>query len=127
MTQLSNDRNAVDGFGKPLNSSGRTQSLGLDLLTALVNGNRLETAIPQALEIVANDPLTLAHFFRGDLLRALMGVPDRFWRSHPTLYDQYRTAVRAGALARLHLPVETRHEFWTPLELIEASNDQTAY
>lgn len=92
-----------------------------DLLVALVNGNQLETAVPQALEFVSRDPLTIAHSFRGDLLRGLMEIPAEFWSRHPPLYDRYRQAVRAAAVRRQRLPPETRLEFWSPLELREGA------
>lgn len=92
-----------------------------DLLVALVNGDKLETAVPQALEFVARDPLTIAHSFRGDLLRGLMEIPTEFWSRHPPLYDRYRQAVRAAAAGRLGLPPEARLEFWSPLELTDGS------
>ena len=90
-----------------------------DLLSALVNGKHLETAVPRALDFVARDPLALVRFFRGDALRGLMEVPGWYWTRHPSLYDRYREALRAAAVARLRLPLETRHEFWSPLELRE--------
>ena len=88
-----------------------------DLLVALVNRTRLEMAVPQALDLVAHDPLIAVHSFRGDLLRGLMEVPDQFWRRHAILYDQYRSAVRAAAKERRSLPDEVRLGFWSPLEI----------
>ena len=88
-----------------------------DLLVALVYRTRLEIAVPQALDLVAHDPLIAVHSFRGDLLRGLMEVPDQFWRRHMLLYEQYRNAVRAGAKARMSLPDEVRLEFWSALEI----------
>ena len=95
----------------------RVTSAGRELLAALVNREDLETAIPEAIEFVGHDPLIMVGSFPGDLLRALMEVPDEFWSRHPTLYQQYRAAVRAGAQARLQLPAESRLAFWSPLEL----------
>lgn len=88
-----------------------------DLLIALVNRTRLEVAVPQALDLVAHDPLIAVHSFRGDLLRALMEVPDQFWGQHAILYERYRDAVRTAAKARLSLPAEVRLGFWSPLEI----------
>jgi hypothetical protein len=88
-----------------------------DLLVALVRRTRLEVAVPQALDLVAHDPLIAVHSFRGDLLRGLMEVPDHFWSRHAALYEHYRDAVRAAALARLSLPPEERLGFWLPLEV----------
>ena len=88
-----------------------------DLLLALVNRTQLEIVVPQALDLVAHDPLIAVHSFRGDLLRGLMEVPDQFWRRHAILYEQYRAAVRAGAKARRGLPTEAQLVFWSPLEI----------
>jgi hypothetical protein len=96
---------------------GRVIRAGRELLVALVNRDYLETAVPEAIELVGHDPLIMADSFPGDLLRALMEVPDQFWSRHPKLYQQDRAAVRAGAQARLRLPAESRLAFWSPLEL----------
>jgi hypothetical protein len=94
-----------------------TPAAGRELLAALVNREHLETAVPEAIESVGLDPLIMVGSFPGDLLRALMEVPDEFWSRDPKLYQQYRAAVRAGAQARLQLPAESRLAFWSPLEL----------
>lgn len=85
------------------------------LLAALVNGTCSESDIRYALATLASDPLVRVYAFRGDLLRALMEVPNAVWGRHPSLYDEYREAVRAGALARRELPAERKGEFWSPL------------
>jgi len=87
------------------------------LLVALVNGTCSESDIKYALATLAPDPLTRVHAFRGDLLRALMEVPNAFWARHPVLYEEYREAVRAGALARRELPAQRKEEFWSELGL----------
>ena len=94
---------------------------GCELLIALVNREDLEIAVPEALDVVARDPLTSVYLFRGDLLRGLMEVPNEFWGRHPNLFKLYRHAVRAGAEARLQLPSEARLAFWAPLELRDIS------
>lgn len=96
------------------------------LLADLLNRERLESAIPQALEVVAHDPLAMAHSFHGDLLRGLMEVPGEFWSRRPGLYERYQAAVRAAAQARLSLPPETRLGFWSPLELQLPLDDDAA-
>ena len=93
------------------------QRHGRDLLAALVNGTCTESEIERALEKVSHNPLARADAFRGDLLRALMEVPNAFWGRHPALYEEYRAVVRAGALARRELPEEVKREFWSPLGL----------
>ncbi|HKR08562.1 MAG TPA: hypothetical protein VJS39_05190 [Gemmatimonadaceae bacterium] len=87
------------------------------LLAALVKGTCSEADIRDALATLAPDPLVRVYAFRGDLLRALMEVPNAVWGRHPALYEQYREAVRAGAIARRDLPVERREEFWSELGL----------
>ncbi len=97
-----------------------------ELLAALVKREHLEKVVPQALDVVAHDPLAAVHSFPGDLLRGLMEVPAEFWSRCPSLYEPYRAAVRAAAQARLHLPTESRLEFWSPLELHEWIADAEA-
>ncbi len=82
------------------------------LLGALERGAALEAVVPRVLELLASDPLISGGRFPGDLLRALTEVDAHFWSRHPRLYGQYREALRAGALARLHLPPERRLDFW---------------
>jgi len=87
------------------------------LLAALVNGTCTESEIRHALATLTRDPLVRVYAFRGDLLRALMEVPNAVWGCHPALYEDYREAVRAGALARRELPAECKAEFWSELGL----------
>ncbi len=89
------------------------------LLAALVKGTCTESDIEHALAALAPDPLVRVYAFRGDLLRAMMEVPNAVWGRHPTLYKEYREAVRAGALARKDLPAERKEEFWSELTLGE--------
>lgn len=86
-----------------------------DLLVTLVQGIELEAAVPTALELLREDPLVSAGQFSGDVLRALMEVPNRFWSRHPHLFDRYRDALRAGAAVRRGMPPDRRSEFWSPL------------
>lgn len=87
------------------------------LLAALVNGTCSESDIRHALATLIPDPLVRVYAFRGDLLRALMEVPNAVWVRHPRLYEEYREAVRAGALARRDLPADRKQEFWSELGL----------
>ena len=87
------------------------------IIVALVRGSCSEGEVRLSLAALAGDPLAQVYAFRGDLLRALMEVPNAFWGRHPELYEQYREMVRAGALARRNLPNESKEEFWSPLEL----------
>jgi hypothetical protein len=112
-----NVRAATPRIGEAGRGQRVTPAAGRELLAALVNREHLETAVPEAIESVGLDPLIMVGSFPGDLLRALMEVPDEFWSRYPKLYQQYRAAVRAGAQARLQLPAESRLAFWSPLEL----------
>ena len=85
------------------------------ILVALVKGTCSESEVRLSLATLAGDPLARVYAFRGDLLRALMEVPNAFWGRHPDLYEPYRETVRAGAIARRNLPPETKAEFWSPL------------
>ena len=85
------------------------------IIVSLVKGTCSESEVRLSLATLEGDPLTRVYAFRGDLLRALMEVPNAFWGRHPDLYDQYRETVRAGALARRNSPPETKAEFWSPL------------
>lgn len=85
------------------------------IIVALVKGTCSESEVCLSLTTLEDDPLTRVYAFRGDLLRALMEVPNAFWSRHPDLYEQYRETVRAGALARRNSPPETKAEFWSPL------------
>lgn len=85
------------------------------IIVSLINGTCSESEVRLALTTLDFDPLTRVYAFRGDLLRALMEVPNAFWGRHPDLYEIYRETVRAGALARRDSPPETKAEFWSPL------------
>ena len=102
-----------------LNVDHRGGSEWRPLLAALVNGSCSESDIRYALDALAPDPLVRVYAFRGDLLRALMEVPNAVWGRYPVLYEEYREAVRAGAIARRDLPAERKEEFWSELGLGE--------
>lgn len=94
------------------------------LLVALVQRQRLAAVVPLVLDILQDDPLASAGRFRGDLLRGLMEVPSRFWARHAQLYERYRAALRAGAVARRQLPLEDRLQFWGPLVTPAGSREE---
>jgi len=106
------------------NSDGEADAHGLTgsaseasraaLLAALMRGTSLEAAVPLALEIVGRDPMARAASFEGDLLRALMEVGGDFWSRHPSLYEDYRAAVRNAAAVRRRMPIDIRLRFWSP-------------
>jgi hypothetical protein len=50
----------------------------------------LELVLPLALEILAEQPLLDAEYYPGDLLNAVLGIPDTYWQSHQNdWYDAY--------------------------------------
>jgi hypothetical protein len=84
-----------------------------DLLKALHRRADLHEVVPMVLDVIERDPLASAGSFRGDLLRALIELPAKFWHDDPASFQRYKTAVRAGAIARLALPRSERMAFWT--------------
>lgn len=87
-----------------------------DLLIALRDGTELHDVVPMVLEVLERDPLASAGNFRGDLLRALIELPPEVWHRDPASFLRYKSAVRAGAVARLSLPRAERMAFWTNAE-----------
>ena len=56
--------------------------------------------VPLALEVLEGDPLAEGDCFPGDLLAAVTGVGDDFWKGRPDWHDQACRAVeRAKAVA----------------------------
>lgn len=71
--------------------------LGVEDLRLLISQDvAWQTLIPVALGMLRHRPLLEGDFYRGDLLMAVMRVPDSYWAAHP---DQ-RTLLRE-ALSRL--------------------------
>jgi len=87
-----------------------------DLLIALHHRAQLDDVVPAVLDVLERDPLTSAGSFRGDLLRALIDLPPEVWHRDPASFQRYKSAVRAGAVARLSLPRSERMAFWTYAE-----------
>lgn len=50
----------------------------------------LPLLVPLALEILIKDPLAEGDFYEGDLLFALAGVPEDYWKANP---DDFATMV----------------------------------
>jgi hypothetical protein len=72
-------------------------------------------AVVLTLELLERDPLASAGAFPGDLLRGLMELPPQAWRADPALYDRFRAAIRAAAMARRHAPPDVQQAFWRDL------------
>ncbi len=91
------------------------QGVGNDreLLSSVHHRVELDEVVPAVLDVLERDPLASAGLFRGDLLRALIDLPPEFWHHDPVSFQRYKTAVRAGAIARLALPRSERMAFWT--------------
>jgi hypothetical protein len=101
----------------PLDAPAAPDRAHMDLLAVLAHGLWLTVAVPLALDVVEQDPVATAGFFRGDVMRGLMEVPGPFWGRHPQLYARYRGVLRASVAARRNLPYEERMQFWLPLDL----------
>ena len=55
----------------------------------------LELLVPRALGALIQQPLIEADMYPGDLLRAVLALPDSFWHSHPAEDQRLRVAVAA--------------------------------
>ena len=71
-----------------------------DLRFLVVQGRGLEYLVPIALAHVVAHPLTVASYYPGDLLKALIRVPEPYWRDRPESQQQLVTAIER-ALPRL--------------------------
>src|SRR5262245_24749022 len=49
--------------------------------------------IPLALEKLDDDPLAEGNFYPGDLLKAVLDVPDSFWNVHTDMFEVLRGVV----------------------------------
>lgn len=49
--------------------------------------------VPPALEILDDDPLAEGHCYAGDLLNAVLSVPESFWRLHTDRSDVLRRVI----------------------------------
>ena len=76
----------------------RLQLTDLRLLIGQRRG--LEYLVPLAVAHVRDHPLAQATYYRGDLLSALIAVPDEWWAVHPTLVPDLLAAIEK-ALPRL--------------------------
>ena len=70
------------------------RSLRLEDLRLLIGQELgLRFLVPMALEHVEAHPLAAGDFYRGDLLKAVVSVPETFWDGHPTLRRSLVTAL----------------------------------
>jgi len=49
--------------------------------------------IPLAVERLEDEPLAAGDFYRGDLLRAVLGAGEVFWANHPDSFQRVRKVV----------------------------------
>ena len=86
-----------------------------DIYNALAEPRLRAGAVSRALDILERDPLASAGVFPGDLVRRLMELPPQVWQHEDGLYQRYRAAVRAAALARRHSASAVHRAFWRDL------------
>ncbi len=62
-----------------------------------------EYLVPPAMEVLEKDPFAQGDYYPGDLLKAVLTLPKRYWSEHR---DQHRRllALSSGALNRLKEP-----------------------
>ena len=65
---------------------GRLDAEGLRVLIGQHEG--LDVLVPLALERVEADPLAEGAYYPGDLLAAVLGIPDVHWRANPQQHDR---------------------------------------
>jgi hypothetical protein len=68
---------------KPLN-----ELTPADLRTLIAQQEGLEQVVPLAIDALTDDVLISADLYQGDLLSAILRVPQDFWLSHPDLRNR---------------------------------------
>lgn len=58
------------------------------LLTMIAHGDRLDEAIPSALDILESEPFTEAGNYPGDLLAMVLRARPSFWKENAALYQR---------------------------------------
>jgi len=48
----------------------------------------LEFLVPLAIECLMDSPLVSGDYYRGDLMVAVLAIPEEFWTAHPVLNNQ---------------------------------------
>ena len=64
-----------------------------DVRLMVAQQQSLAYLIPVAIEHLANDPLSEGDSYPGDLLCAVLRVPDRFWQQEPSWRQQVRMII----------------------------------
>ncbi len=59
-----------------------------DIRTLLCQSVGLNYIVPLALSFLEDDPLCSGGLYKGDLLAALINIPDEFWRHNPDLNNR---------------------------------------
>jgi hypothetical protein len=71
-----------------------------DLRLMIGQGHGLSYLLPSALTRLESDPWAEGDFYEGDLLHAVLGIPEGFWRQHA---DQLRQTARIASAARVRI------------------------
>jgi len=65
-----------------------------DLRLMIGQGIGLPYLVPLALEVLEADPFAKGDYYRGDLLKMVTSVPQRFWSDHPSFRRRAAHVVR---------------------------------
>jgi hypothetical protein len=87
----------------------------------------LEYIIPLAIEILVKNILAAGDFYEGDLLNAVLRVPDSFWKKNPLLYYAMKEQLELQKdylenKIEIHTMKETISEFLNTDILLNPSN-----
>ena len=90
-------------------------ALGPEDLRILL-GQRVGLAllVPRALDRLEVDPLVEGDFYPGDLLVAVLGVPDSYWRDHPEQLARARTVAGSVDLSEVDGQLRSDLERFSP-------------
>ena len=80
-----------------------------DISVALIQQVGVSYVIPMAIDVVEQDPFAASRFYEGDLLCALLQIPNDYWAAHEQLRDRVgRVYERAESDER------AQHHLWSP-------------
>lgn len=93
--------------------------LGIEDLRVIIGQRRaVRWLLPLALARLADDPLAEGDLYSGDLLAAVLRLPDEVWSAQPALHRAASQAVARAAALLAALPAEERG----PVEAALAAN-----
>lgn len=91
--------------------------LGIEDLRLIIGQRRaLRCLLPLALARLADDPLAEGNLYPGDLLAAVLRLPDEVWSTQPDLHQAARQVVARAAAAVHALPPDERGPVQDALE-----------